>query len=70
MLLGPLAFLLLAGVVVVFDPLIVMGKEPVPRPEHKPGVPAHPAVPHPPRRLTPRTRRIPARSTSRTPQNR
>jgi NO-binding membrane sensor protein with MHYT domain len=41
MLVGPLAFLLLAAVVVIFDPLMVMGK-PAPRPvEHKPGIPAH-----------------------------
>ncbi|MCZ9339280.1 hypothetical protein NGM37_16020, partial [Streptomyces sp. TRM76130] len=43
MLIGPLAFLLLAGVVVMFDPLIVVG-EPARRPvDHKPGIPAHSA---------------------------
>ncbi|MEU6772882.1 MHYT domain-containing protein [Streptomyces sp. NPDC046759] len=46
MLIGPLAFLLLAGIVVVFDPLLVMGR-PVPRPvEDKPGVPAGAVAPH------------------------
>ncbi|GGJ26298.1 MHYT domain-containing protein [Streptomyces brasiliensis] len=42
MLIGPLAFLLLAGVVVVFDPLMAMGKPVRGRVEHKPGIPAHP----------------------------
>ncbi len=41
MLIGPLAFLLLAGVVVMFDPLMVMGKPAVAPVEQKPGIPAH-----------------------------
>jgi NO-binding membrane sensor protein with MHYT domain len=42
MMVGPLAFLLLAGVVVMFDPLMIMGKQdwqPT-RQEHRGGVPA------------------------------
>ncbi|MFJ4470415.1 MHYT domain-containing protein [Streptomyces sp. NPDC089424] len=68
MLVGPLALLCLAGVVVLFDPLMIMGKPARPLPEHKPGVPAH--VPHQTRRIMLRTRRPPARTGSRTPQNR
>ncbi|MBV7695041.1 MHYT domain-containing protein [Streptomyces sp. TRM70350] len=70
MLIGPLALLLLAAVVVLFDPLMVMGRPAHPRPEPKPGVPAHAPLPHPTRRLALRTRRHPARSGYRTPQNR
>ncbi|MFE1309533.1 MHYT domain-containing protein [Streptomyces sp. NPDC058755] len=40
MLIGPLAFLLLAGVVVMFDPLMVMGRPTRRDVEDKPGVPA------------------------------
>lgn len=44
LMIGPLLFLCLAGVVVMFDPLIVMGK-PVWKPvERKPGIPAHPEL--------------------------
>ncbi|QKW26998.1 hypothetical protein HUT11_13375 [Streptomyces seoulensis] len=46
MLVGPLAFLLLAGVVVLFDPLMVMGKGDWSPAEHKPGVPAREPVSH------------------------
>ncbi|MBG0856180.1 hypothetical protein I2W78_31110 [Streptomyces spinoverrucosus] len=70
MLIGPLALLLLAAVVVLFDPLMVMGRPATARPEHKPGVPAHPPLPDQTRRLALRTRRHPTRSGSRTPQNR
>lgn len=70
MLVGPLAFLLLAGVVVMFDPLMVMGKPDWTPVEHKPGVPAHPAVHHPAHRPPLRPVRQPGRSGSRTPQNR
>ncbi|MFD5569300.1 MHYT domain-containing protein [Streptomyces cadmiisoli] len=71
MLIGPLAFLCLAAVVVIFDPLMVMGKPDWPRPENKPGVPAHaPAPHHQSRRVTLRSRRSPVRPRSRTPQNR
>ncbi|WP_105973899.1 MHYT domain-containing protein [Streptomyces geranii] len=67
---GPLAFLLLAGVVVVFDPMTVMGK-PDRRPaDNKPGIPAHPAVPHPGRRTPPQAGRQHGHRGSRTPQNR
>ncbi|OIK03189.1 MHYT domain-containing protein [Streptomyces monashensis] len=46
MLIGPLAFLLLAAVVVVFDPMMVMGR-PIRMPvEHKPGVPAAAVASH------------------------
>ncbi|MFK0116050.1 MHYT domain-containing protein [Streptomyces sp. NPDC090994] len=75
MLIGPLAFLLLAGVVVMFDPLMVVG-EPVRRPvDHKPGIPAHPVGPGPARHPAARHpalryRRPLAHRRSRTPQNR
>jgi NO-binding membrane sensor protein with MHYT domain len=71
MMIGPLAFLLLAGVVVMFDPLMVMGK-PVRTPvENKPGVPARELVSHPAaRRPSLRTRRNLGHRDSRTPQNR
>ncbi|MFI1412726.1 MHYT domain-containing protein [Streptomyces sp. NPDC020707] len=42
LMIGPLAFLLLAGVVVMFDPLMVMGKPDRSAAEQKPGIPAHP----------------------------
>jgi NO-binding membrane sensor protein with MHYT domain len=65
MLVGPLAFLILAGVVVVFDPLMVMGRVAVPPVEDKPGVPADEVVHHPVRPRRPlRVRRVG------TPQNR
>ncbi len=72
MLIGPLAFLLLAGVVVMFDPLMVMGKPDWSPAEQKPGIPAHTAVRahRPPRPDVPRraaATRPPA--SSRTPQN-
>ncbi|MFF4544413.1 MHYT domain-containing protein [Streptomyces sp. NPDC001435] len=67
MLIGPLVFLLLAGVVVMFDPLMVMGKPDWTRVEHKPGIPAGAVVPSPGRR--PQARQQGHRG-SRTPQNR
>ncbi|MDQ0580308.1 MHYT domain-containing protein [Streptomyces rishiriensis] len=70
MLIGPLAFLCLAGAVVVFDPLMVMGKPDWTPADHKPGVPAHPPVPHPSRSSQPRIRRKVTHRESRTPQNR
>jgi NO-binding membrane sensor protein with MHYT domain len=70
MLIGPLAFLLLAGVVVMFDPLMVMGKPVLTAVESKPGVPAHPGVHHPARRPPLRPVRHLGRRGSRTPQNR
>ncbi|MFG2548927.1 MHYT domain-containing protein [Streptomyces sp. NPDC048581] len=69
MLVGPLAFLLLAGAVVLFDPKMVMGKPTGAPVEHKPGVPAHATVPHPTRRPPLRPRRTKGRQGSRTPQN-
>ncbi|MFE3854187.1 MHYT domain-containing protein [Streptomyces griseorubiginosus] len=71
MMIGPLAFLLLAGVVVLFDPLMVMGKPVWSPAENKPGVPARELVHHPAaRRSSLRPRRgVPQRDT-RTPQNR
>ncbi|MFI5675974.1 MHYT domain-containing protein [Streptomyces cellulosae] len=69
MMIGPLAFLLLAGVVVLFDPLMVMGKPVWTPAEHKPGVPARELVSHATsRRPAIRTRRH-AEHSSHTPQN-
>ncbi|MGW0290193.1 MHYT domain-containing protein [Streptomyces tuirus] len=70
MLIGPLAFLLLAGVVVMFDPLMVMGKPTVVPVEPKPGIPAHTHVRHSARPLRFRPRRTVEHRASRTPQNR
>ncbi|MEU5039819.1 MHYT domain-containing protein [Streptomyces griseorubiginosus] len=71
MMIGPLAFLLLAGVVVMFDPLMVMGKPVWSPAENKPGVPARELVHHPPARRSPlHPRRDVAHRESRTPQNR
>ncbi|MGW0942061.1 MHYT domain-containing protein [Streptomyces sp. NPDC002623] len=70
MLIGPLAFLCLAGFVVVFDPLMVMGKPDWTPAEHKPGVPAHPPAAHPSRRSQLHNRRKVTHRDSRTPQNR
>ena len=70
MLIGPLAFLCLAGVVVLFDPLM-LGKPDWTRVERKPGVPAHPpARRHPLRRTARRTRGEVAPRETRTAQNR
>ncbi len=71
MMIGPLAFLLLAGVVVLFDPLMVMGKPVWSPAENKPGVPARELVHHPAaRRSSLRPRRGVPHRESRTPQNR
>ncbi|MEV8125665.1 MHYT domain-containing protein [Streptomyces sp. NPDC085944] len=74
MLIGPLAFLLLAGVVVLFDPLMVMGRPAVVPVERKPGVPAHSEAPrtfrHPAHHPARRARRPLAHRRSRAPQNR
>ncbi|WP_433918428.1 hypothetical protein OIE50_14710 [Streptomyces canus] len=71
MMIGPLAFLLLAGVVVMFDPLMVMGKPVWSPAENKPGVPARELVHHPAsRRPSLRPRRTLTHSDTRTPQNR
>jgi NO-binding membrane sensor protein with MHYT domain len=74
MLIGPLAFLLLAGAVVIFDPLMVAGRSGLAPVEHKPGVPAAAVASHPGRRPVPGQGHGPVRQTahhgSRTPQNR
>ncbi|MFG2935453.1 MHYT domain-containing protein [Streptomyces sp. NPDC048282] len=70
MLIGPLAFLCLAAVVVIFDPLMVTGKPDRLRVEHKAGVPAADVTHHPSRRLSPRVGRQQSHHSSRTPQNR
>ncbi|WP_055533586.1 MHYT domain-containing protein [Streptomyces graminilatus] len=70
LMIGPLAFLLLAGVVVLLDPLVVMGKPGRGPADNKPGIPAHPAVPRPGRRLPQSPGRSHEYRGSRTPQNR
>ncbi|MFE2512512.1 MHYT domain-containing protein [Streptomyces naganishii] len=73
MLIGPLAFLLLAGVVVMFDPLMVMGRPDWTPVDHKPGVPARELVAHTARRPAVRARRTGRTQDhprSRAPQNR
>ncbi|WP_030348012.1 MHYT domain-containing protein [Streptomyces sp. NRRL S-1022] len=74
MLIGPLAFLLLAGVLVIFDPFVIMGRPQRTPVEHKPGVPAAAVAAHTDRRPTLHEGRQPARRPedhrSRTPQNR
>ncbi|WAU80329.1 hypothetical protein O1Q96_11530 [Streptomyces sp. Qhu-G9] len=66
LMIGPLAFLLLAGVVVMFDPLMVMGKPDWSPVEQKPGIPAHTVRPTGRRHVPgPRSRH----HGSRTPQN-
>lgn len=65
---GPLAFLVLAGIVVIFDPLMVTGRSRGPRAEHTPGIPAHSPA-HRPTRSRLR-RRGPVEHRSRTPQRR
>jgi NO-binding membrane sensor protein with MHYT domain len=74
MLIGPLAFLLLAGVVVIFDPLMATGRPDWRPVEHKPGVPAAAVASHTDRRPALHEGRGPVRRTahhgSRTPQNR
>ncbi|MEU3195985.1 MHYT domain-containing protein [Streptomyces sp. NPDC006996] len=66
---GPLAFLVLAGIVVVFDPLMVTGGPGASFAEHKPGIPAHPPAHHRPPRARLRLRG-PVEHRSRTPQRR
>ncbi|WP_328497036.1 hypothetical protein OHS59_33200 [Streptomyces sp. NBC_00414] len=67
LMIGPLAFLLLAGVVVMFDPLMVMGKPDWSAAEQKPGIPAH-TVHHTGRGHVPGPRSR-HHDDSRTPQN-
>ncbi|GAA3808896.1 MHYT domain-containing protein [Streptomyces phyllanthi] len=73
MMIGPLAFLLLVGIVVMFDPLVIMGKPSAwNSTERRPGVPAHTTATHLGRHPESRSR-VPhqhsRRSRSRTPQN-
>ncbi|MET8245397.1 MHYT domain-containing protein [Streptomyces sp. NPDC005202] len=70
MLVGPLAFLLLAGVVVMFDPMMVMGRPDWTPVEQEPGIPARELVPYAARRPVVRARRNLGHRPSRTPQNR
>ncbi|MEZ3182516.1 hypothetical protein KYY02_28820 [Streptomyces pimonensis] len=69
MMVGPLAFLVLAGVVVLFDPLMVAGGPATPPAEHKPGVPAHSPAHRAPARSRLRARG-PVEHRSRIPQRR
>ncbi|MFE9921422.1 MHYT domain-containing protein [Streptomyces sp. NPDC005774] len=70
MMLGPLALLVLAGIVVIFDPLMITGR-PGPAPvEHKPGIPAHPRRHSSPTRPTRLRARGPVEHRARTPQKR
>ncbi|MCW7943164.1 membrane protein [Streptomyces hygroscopicus] len=72
MMIGPLVFLCLAGVVVMFDPLMVMGRPAWTPAERKPGVPAHSEVAHAGRHPRPlaRSGRRAGQRGSRIPQNR
>ncbi|MFI9805348.1 MHYT domain-containing protein [Streptomyces sp. NPDC052301] len=74
MLIGPLAFLLIAGVVVIFDPLMVTGRPGFRPVEHKPGVPAAAVAPRTERRPALHQERRPVlrpeHHAARTPQNR
>lgn len=72
MLIGPLAFLCLAAVVVIFDPLLVSGRPDRRRVEHKPGVPAAEVTHQPGRRRSLRVGRGPSHREHgvRAPQNR
>ncbi|GAA3781848.1 MHYT domain-containing protein [Streptomyces chiangmaiensis] len=70
LMIGPLVFLCLAGVVVMFDPLIVMGKPVWTPAERKPGVPAHPEVDDTGRRPLLRTPERAGYRGPRTPQRR
>ncbi|WP_432053996.1 MHYT domain-containing protein [Streptomyces sp. bgisy022] len=68
MLIGPLAFLVLLGLLVIFDPLVITGG-PAPVRERRPGIPAHPDLRHSPARPRPRARG-PVEHRHRTPQKR
>ncbi|MFF4897526.1 MHYT domain-containing protein [Streptomyces sp. NPDC001068] len=70
MLIGPLAFLCLAAVVVMFDPMIIVGRTARVRVDHKPGVPAAEVAHHVGRRPQPRIGRQQSHHSSRAPQNR
>ncbi|EKX62754.1 hypothetical protein Sipo8835_20285 [Streptomyces ipomoeae] len=69
LIIGPLLFLILAGVVIMFDPFMIMGRfhgNPV---ERRPGVPAHAPV-HTGRRPLSRAGHVHGERHYRTPQNR
>ncbi|MET7605395.1 MHYT domain-containing protein [Streptomyces avermitilis] len=68
LMIGPLVFLCLAGVVVMFDPMMVMGKPDWTPTENRPGVPAYPAVTHTGRRPVSRPGERHGHRGSRTPQ--
>ncbi|MET7285117.1 MHYT domain-containing protein [Streptomyces sp. NPDC005573] len=74
MLIGPLVFLILAGAVVVFDPLVITGRRPRTPAEGKPGVPAAAVASHQDRHPALNGARGPVRRSgslaSRAPQNR
>jgi NO-binding membrane sensor protein with MHYT domain len=70
MMIGPLVFLCLAGVVVLFDPLMVMGRPDWTPTENRPGIPAHSVAPRPGRRTPSRTGQVRGHRSSRTPQSR
>jgi len=70
MLIGPFAFLCLAGAVVMFDPLMITGRPDRTAAPHRPGVPAHQVIGPPARNARLRGRRNTAGQESRTPQNR
>lgn len=70
MMIGPLAFLCLAGAVVIFDPLMAAGRLPQAVAEPRAGVPARPPAHRPGRRVPLRPGRDLDRSRSHAPQNR
>ncbi|MEU6536179.1 MHYT domain-containing protein [Streptomyces sp. NPDC047000] len=69
LLLGPLVFLCLAGAVVLFDPMTVMGGPRRDPAAQRPGILSR-AVPHPGARPAPRADRTAGHRRARTPQNR
>ncbi|BBC37375.1 Membrane protein [Streptomyces graminofaciens] len=66
---GPLLFLLLAGAVVMFDPLMIMDKARGVPVERRPGIPAHTVTAHTTRRPLARIGRQRGDRSTRTPQN-
>ncbi|MGW2935157.1 MHYT domain-containing protein [Streptomyces sp. NPDC001156] len=70
LMIGPLVFLCLAGVVVIFDPQMVMGQPHRTPVERKPGVPAHPEIVHTGRRPLSRAGQRTVHRGLRTPQRR
>ncbi|MHB9862610.1 MHYT domain-containing protein [Streptomyces sp. YIM S03343] len=71
LMIGPLVFLCLAGVVVLFDPVMVMGRSDPGPAAQRPGVPARRVLPRAAARSAPRPdRRTVRHRRTRTPQNR